>query len=177
MKKFRIIQHHNEEKLNEFKIIGDIVKDKNFLKIRYYIIGKLENISISKFKKDQERKFCLWEDTCFELFIKSKKQNGYWEFNFSPSTDWNAFRFIEYRKDIKEEMQIDEIKVFRKLSESNLQVDVIIDLAKIKQLDEKLELAISAIVKDKDDKIYHFALIHNKDEPDFHDPNSFNFIL
>lgn len=39
----------------------------------------------------------LWQRTCFELFLKRPGEPGYCEFNFSPSGEWAAYRFDEYR--------------------------------------------------------------------------------
>jgi len=39
----------------------------------------------------------LWQRTCFELFLRRPGHAGYWEFNFSPSGEWAAYRFDDYR--------------------------------------------------------------------------------
>lgn len=39
----------------------------------------------------------LWKHTCFEIFLKDWKGDGYTEFNFSPSRDWAAYHFSSYR--------------------------------------------------------------------------------
>ena len=39
----------------------------------------------------------LWEDTCFEFFLANGSERSYVEFNFSPSGDWQVFRFSDYR--------------------------------------------------------------------------------
>ncbi len=44
------------------------------------------------------RKDFLWEKTCVELFFFSKDNPSYWEFNFSPSQDWQAYFFTQYRQ-------------------------------------------------------------------------------
>lgn len=46
---------------------------------------------------EQNRVTGLWESTCFEFFLKNIETGRYLEFNFSPSTDWNAFQFQGYR--------------------------------------------------------------------------------
>ena len=35
----------------------------------------------------------LWQHTCFEAFVRASSGAGYYEFNFSPSTQWAAYRF------------------------------------------------------------------------------------
>ena len=39
----------------------------------------------------------LWEHTCFEAFIGCVDDAGYYEFNLSPSKDWQCYRFEAYR--------------------------------------------------------------------------------
>ena len=39
----------------------------------------------------------LWQSTCFELFLRPTTAEHYFEFNFSPSTQWAAYRFDSYR--------------------------------------------------------------------------------
>lgn len=44
----------------------------------------------------------LWQRTCFELFLKRPGVAGYCEFNFSPSGEWAAYRFDDYRDGLAE---------------------------------------------------------------------------
>ncbi len=39
----------------------------------------------------------LWQHTCFEAFIGMKDGPAYYEFNFSPSSEWAAYQFRAYR--------------------------------------------------------------------------------
>lgn len=39
----------------------------------------------------------LWQTTCFELFLRRPGERGYMEFNFSPSGQWAAYTFLDYR--------------------------------------------------------------------------------
>ena len=39
----------------------------------------------------------LWQTTCFEMFLRRRGQDGYIEFNFSPSGRWAAYQFDGYR--------------------------------------------------------------------------------
>jgi len=40
----------------------------------------------------------LWQHTCCELFVAEAAGPGYHEFNFSPSGEWAAYRFTDYRQ-------------------------------------------------------------------------------
>lgn len=45
----------------------------------------------------------LWQRTCFELFLRRPGETGYCEFNFSPSGEWAAYRFDDYRAGMTEQ--------------------------------------------------------------------------
>jgi len=40
----------------------------------------------------------LWRRTCCEVFVRAAGEDGYHEFNFSPSGEWGAFAFTGYRE-------------------------------------------------------------------------------
>ena len=40
----------------------------------------------------------LWQHTCCEAFIATHGAPQYLEFNFSPSAQWAAYRFTDYRR-------------------------------------------------------------------------------
>ena len=47
---------------------------------------------------EYERKVGIWEHTCFELFLKNKHGEDYYEINLAANTmHWNAFYFSHYR--------------------------------------------------------------------------------
>src|SRR3979490_1310679 len=39
----------------------------------------------------------LWQHTCFEAFLAAPGVAGYYEFNFTPTLDWAAYQFTDYR--------------------------------------------------------------------------------
>src|SRR4051812_5271916 len=43
----------------------------------------------------------LWQTTCFELFLRPPRSEAYFEFNFSPSSQWAAYAFQGYRTDMR----------------------------------------------------------------------------
>jgi hypothetical protein len=44
----------------------------------------------------------LWKQTCFEAFVGSPAEESYFEFNFSPSTQWAAYGFDSYRAGMRD---------------------------------------------------------------------------
>src|SRR5580692_12121718 len=43
----------------------------------------------------------LWQDTCFEAFVRTSANPDYYEFNFAPSTQWAVYRFDGYRSGMR----------------------------------------------------------------------------
>ncbi len=172
---FSLVQSPEDKSSYPFKIQGSIEKDKQKIKIIFTVDGEVEKINFPSHKNSQ-RRFCLWENTCFELFFKNGDENisEYWECNFAPSTEWNIFHFLEYRKDIKEENNFTEINIQISKQNKQFNLSVEIDLAKIGRNFLDLSVAISAVIKDKlSEKSSYWALMHNKEKADFHDPYAY----
>ena len=66
------------------------------LKLRYELTGDLTQLRIPAPQSPGEADG-LWEHTCFEAFIAVEGEAGYHEFNFSPSGQWAAYAFSDYR--------------------------------------------------------------------------------
>src|SRR5262249_46469843 len=65
------------------------------LRLRYLVVGKIGGLllprAVTPARADE-----LWRHTCFEAFVTTGA-GAYYEFNFSPSTEWAAYRFTGYR--------------------------------------------------------------------------------
>src|ERR1700722_8914328 len=66
------------------------------LAMRYFVIGRTGDLRLPPvaFPAHAEE---LWRHTCFEAFLPVPPGNAYYELNFSPSTQWSAYRFDNYR--------------------------------------------------------------------------------
>src|SRR5215831_15806325 len=64
--------------------------------LQYTVLGAIDDIVIPSAAQSgpAER---LWEHTCCEIFIWPNDGTPYYELNFSPSTQWAAYRFDAYR--------------------------------------------------------------------------------
>jgi hypothetical protein len=117
----------------------------------------------------------LWEHTCFELFVRESGSRAYCEFNFSPSGEWAAYAFEDYRKGgpLKDYGPPPRMSVRR---ESNaLELDAEIDLNALPGLGgaRHLSIALSAVIEDLEGTHSYWALAHAPGKPDFHHPNAF----
>ena len=106
----------------------------------------------------------LWKHTCFEAFLGARQ--GYYEFNFSPSTQWAAYRFDGHREGMRELATNDPLIVWDRggallVATIHLPSDV------------AGPLGLSAIVEDRNGSRSFWALAHPCGEPDFHDAACF----
>lgn len=164
----KLIPYPKLEKLENIQISTQIeVSEKQILKIKYIIEGDVKKILWPQ-EKQAERKDELWKHTCFELFVKQPEAIGYCEFNFSPSKDWNAYEFSDYREGMKLFDSIKTIPINMSYYDNRVELSAIIELP-----NKGINIGISAVLEDKNNKIFYFALKHNSIKPDFHDPSTF----
>ena len=174
--KFELIPFVNKT-APQIQITGSIVRQQNFLKVKYQLSGNLSTIIIPSPTQVPSRKYDLWEHTCCELFLRLKNTTKYWEFNLSPTGDWNVFYFADYRHSITEEMAIASLpfKVFQ--TSESLQIGLNIDLSKFMPAESALDVAITTVVENQARELSYWALSHPSSEADFHHQDSFTLCL
>lgn len=112
----------------------------------------------------------LWQTTCFELFVMPAGGEGYFEFNFSPSTAWAAYRFDGYR-----EGMADLPLAPPRIEPVEGGVRVAFDLGGLPGGDWMV--GITAVIEEADGTKSYWALRHPSAQPDFHHPDCFAFEL
>ena len=108
----------------------------------------------------------LWRTTCFELFVRLGDDPGYYEFNFSPSTAWAAYRFDEYRSGIR-----DHSIAAPGIEPIEHGIRVTFDAGLFDGRDAAI--ALSAVIEETDGTKSYWALRHPPGAPDFHHPDCF----
>ena len=116
----------------------------------------------------------LWQHTCFEAFIRHEGEPGYYEFNFAPSGAWAAYAFSRYRDGAPLAQDVDPRIAVRR-AEQQLELDALIRLEclPLVPLRARLQLALSAVIEDKQGVLSYWALTHPPGRPDFHHPDAF----
>ena len=155
------------------QITGSIARNSNILTISYILQGDLNKIEIPLPAHTPSRKNELWEETCFEFFLGIKNSSCYWEFNLSPSGDWNIYRFDNYRQGMREEIAVTSLPFDIQRQSNALQLRLELDLSEIIPTEQSLDVAITTVVKDKDKEITYWALNHCGEQADFHLRDSF----
>jgi len=120
----------------------------------------------------------LWEHTCLEAFV-ADAQGGYYELNFSPSTQWAIYQFSGYRNDMSRVEVTQPPQCRMHSGDTSISVDVLVELAGIPALCPQApwKLALCAVIEELDGTRSYWALAHPSGRPDFHHPGSFVFEL
>ena len=115
----------------------------------------------------------LWEETCFEFFLAPMESSQYWEFNLSPSGNWNVFRFISYREGMFEEEAFSSLPFSCEKRPGKLKFDIQVKLDRIIPQKTSFKAGISAVLRSAEEVISYWALAHPGPEADFHNPEGF----
>ena len=115
-------------------------------------------------RSSAERRDGLWQTTCFELFVQGADE-GYVEFNFSPSGAWAAYRFTGYREGMTP-LDMPSPVIALEQSGERLALTVTLDASALPPMPWKIGL--SAVIEEQDGTKSYWALAHPPGKPDFH---------
>ena len=146
------------------------------LHFRYILEAHMDRIRVPPLRAAQ-RKDELWKHTCFEAFVSQGTSGGYYEFNFSPSTEWAMYSFNGYREGMASVTPIERDwlpRVSVRQLPQGLELEAVVHLASMPLVpaDATLRLAPSAIIEEEGDELSYWALNHPSGHPDFHNAKS-----
>jgi hypothetical protein len=143
------------------------------ISLTYMAQGDLRRIRIPA-ERESARTDELWRSTCFEAFVRSPDAEAYVELNFSPSSEWAAYRFDGYRRGMRL-AQIDMPVVKAMMAGNHLAVVASVALGPLPELIpwETWEIGLSAVIEAEDGAVSHWALVHPPGAPDFHHRDCF----
>jgi len=111
----------------------------------------------------------LWKSTCFELFVQLAGSDRYFEFNFSPSSQWAAYQFSGYRSGMHRLPSHDpEIVISAPGKHFFLAIEALPELPPT-----ALKIGLSAVIEETDGTKSYWALTHPPGDPDFHHETCF----
>ena len=146
------------------------------LRLTYVLDGDTGDIVIPEARPTPRRQDGLWQTTCFEVFLRVGQNPVYWEFNFSPSGDWAAYRFSDYRDGMTSPALPRPPRIAFERSPRQLVLRAEIDLAPLtleRSAARELHGTISAIVEGPAGNKSYWASKHPAGKPDFHHPDNF----
>jgi hypothetical protein len=120
----------------------------------------------------------LWKHTCFEAFLRVPGERCYLELNFSPSSAWAIYRFDDYRQGMAAVETASGPKIICRRREDRLEADVdlhlsTLNLPAMQTAPLQLQMALSAVLQDRQGRVCYWALAHPPGKPDFHHPESY----
>jgi hypothetical protein len=137
----------------------------DLLRLTYRVGGDLACMAIPR-PQNAERADRLWQHSCFEIFLGAEQ--GYYEFNFSPSSQWAAYRFDGHRTGMRDAATDAPAIAWNREGEAAKLTSAIRLPA-----DAIGPLGLSAIIEDVNGNRSFWALAHPPGEPDFHHPACF----
>ncbi len=144
------------------------------LVMRYVVTGKISDLHMPPVTASA-RTDELWQHTCFEAFVRTSPDAGYYEFNFAPSTQWAAYRFSGYRTGMRvaTEISAPHIEVQASPECYTLQASQELDRLSRLPLDAGWRLGLSALIEETSGRKSYWALAHPPGKADFHHPDCF----
>jgi len=157
-------------------IDGEIERNDSTIDLVYVASGDLSRVLWPTFVAHYQRKDGLWKHTCFELFIFPTNDTKYYEYNFSPSGNWNAYIFDDYRKG-QRDLAFDKIEIEMKHEHQN-KISLNCSIPLIDSIRASaFKVGISAVIEDQQHQHHYYALSHLGERPDFHLHESFTLSL
>jgi len=148
------------------RVIG---ADEFWLRLRWRIEGA--RVLVVPPFAGKGRADALWQTTCFEVFLREEGADAYSEFNLSPSERWAAYDFTGYREGMRERPVDREPQGALRLGSSFAIFDAALPLSALPHRDCRMNL--TAVIEEQGGVKSYWALAHNADRPDFHDPACF----
>ena len=94
---FSLIRHPTIPAPAVRSVEASITFSQEHIVFRYCLRGDIARLRVPA-QQDPARVDNLWEHTCFEAFIGRNGDTAYREFNFSPTGQWAAYDFSDYRQ-------------------------------------------------------------------------------
>jgi len=140
----------------------------------YFVTGTIGDLRIPAMTA-ATRTDELWRTTCFEAFVRSSANSGYYEFNFAPSTQWAAYRFDTYRSGMRAATEIGTPEIDVQTSPELFTLRAALELGRLPDLpgDEAWSLGLSALLEETNGRKSYWALAHPAGKPDFHHSDCF----
>ena len=103
----------------------------------------------------------LWRTTCFELFVAGEG-SSYREYNFSPSGQWAAYEFDDYRSGMRNIDARIETELFNENNEFQFSAEI------RTEFNNPARVGLTAVIEETDGAIRYWSTAFAPGKPDFH---------
>lgn len=147
----------------------EIIQTGTGIALSYEVHGEMASIRIPA-PGTNERADGLWAHTCGEVFVAALDGQGYWEWNFSPSGQWQAYEFRSYREQ-RTQPAVTAPQIYQTLEPDKLLLQARVPHSLLLSYESgaaALRLGLTMVLEDQEQKLSYWALQHSADRPDFH---------
>ncbi len=153
------------------RVEADIARPRpGSLVLSYVVSGRIADLRmppvVAAARADE-----LWQHTCFEAFVRPLAGPGYYEFNFSPSTQWAAYRFSGYRSGMAVATEIGAPRIEVRSTAESYTLHAALELDRL--LLPSWRLGLSAVLEETTGRKSYWALAHPPGKADFHHADCF----
>ncbi len=147
--------------------------EKGRLRLHFDVLGASGRLLIPGFKAS-EAADGLWRHTCFEAFIAIVDETPYHEFNFSPSGQWAAYAFSDYRTAKRWQISKPPALTYVR-TDDRLSMEAVISETDLPDNPQRntYRLGLTAVLETVDGELSYWALCHPSGKPDFHNRTGF----
>lgn len=142
------------------------------LLLRFVLEGRIDALLLPP-ARPSLRTDELWKHSCFEAFVREPGDEAYHEFNFSPSSEWAAYRFDGYRSGMRDADTIGAPQLESRSDSGRYEMTVTLDLEAALAAGLPWQLNLTAVIEERSGRKSHWALAHPTGAPDFHHPGCF----
>ena len=103
----------------------------------------------------------LWRTTCFELFV-SGQGASYREFNFSPSGQWAAYEFDDYRSGMRNIDARFETELYQENNELQFSIEIRTEFT------NPAQVGLTSVIEETDGVLRYWSTAFAPGKPDFH---------
>ncbi|MDN4631809.1 DOMON-like domain-containing protein [Sphingomonas sp. PsM26] len=165
-KEYGLVAHPDRPPSAVRSVIVKVRRDGDELLLTFTVEGP-EHVALPD-RAAPSRTDGLWKTTCCELFLAPVGSDAYFEFNYSPSTQWAAYRFDSYRAGGCD-LPLSLAPVVDR--EAACLTEVRQSLSDLPP--GPLQMSLTAVIEETDGTKSYWALAHAPGPPDFHNRASF----
>jgi len=152
------------------------------LVLRYVVTGRTGDLRLPP-NMAPARTDELWLHTCFEAFVRPSPDEAYYEFNFSPSTQWAAYRFNSYRSGMRAATEISAPRIEVQSAPACYTLQASLELPSSLSSPASgagkggrlWRLGLAAILEEASGNKSYWALAHPSGKADFHHSDCFAY--
>lgn len=147
-------------------ITADIRATGQGCEAEFRMVGDLDAIVIPPHAPSTRTDF-LWKTTCFEIFWQPLGGSYYREFNLSPSSRWAVYDFDDFREGMRD-APVDGMALSTAHASANGEGELVLKASIACELPTPAQVALNAIVEQKDGAMQYWALAFPEGRYEFH---------